>query len=215
MLLVYKILRAQIRPSEILVGILAPILIAPTVTWYLFGLIKELDVLEKEMRTLATYDQLTTLLTKRAFIEKATHYFNIARRGRHRFSILMVDLDHFKEINDTFGHIVGDHFLQKFGVIINQDKRETDLIGRYGGEEFIFLLWETDFSGVMQYTDKLHDKLRNMKLQHDGNNIQCTISIGVAYYSPSGKTQELTETIKQADNALYLAKKTGRNKTVV
>ena len=117
---VYQILDVQIRPPEVIVGTLAPLLIASTVTWYLFGLLKELDILEKRMRILATYDQLTNLLTKRAFFEKAIDYINIVKRENRQFYILMVDLDNFKVLNDTFGHVTGDYVLKKFGELINQ-----------------------------------------------------------------------------------------------
>jgi len=213
--IIYQLLGVEIRPSEILAATLAPLLIASSVTYYLFGLLKELNFLEKKMRALANYDHLTNLLTRRAFLERAEYYFNIAKREEYQFSLLMVDLDYFKKINDTFGHSAGDYILKEFAEVINQNKREADLIGRFGGEEFIFLLWGTPSSGVTQYTNSLHDKLKNTKFQYNSNDIQFSISIGASCFSTSNNVNDLMVIIDQADQALYSAKQTGRNKTIL
>ncbi len=211
----YRIFDIEIRLSEWVIGIVAPLLIAPTFTLVLFRLLKELDVLEKDMRSLAAHDHLTNLLTRRVFYEKANDLVVLSKRDNREISFLMVDLDHFKKVNDSFGHVAGDLVLKTFGNMIYNNKRKTDLICRFGGEEFAFLLWGTSPSDAMDYAENLHNRLREIELQHNGNTIQCTISIGLTSDDGSNKDIGVEELIQQADNALYLAKKEGRNNTVV
>ncbi len=209
----YNAFAIEIRSSEIIIVIIAPLIITVMVTWYLFGLLIKLDTLEKEMRNLATYDQLTNTLTRKAFFEKANEYKKIADRESKKIILMMIDLDHFKKINDTYGHITGDFVLKSFGKVLNQYKRETDLIGRFGGEEFTLLLWGANSSGAIKYADYLHDKIRNLPLHYDGNTINISVSIGIS--DTESSNIEIKELIDQADKALYQAKETGRNKTIV
>ena len=211
----YEIFDIEIRLSEWIIGIVAPLLIAPAFTWMLFSLLKDLDVLEKDMRNLATHDHLTNLLTRRVFFEKSNDLIALSNRDNREISLLMVALDHFKEINDTFGHVAGDNMLKAFGHMANNNKRKTDLICRFGGEEFAFLLWGMSPSDAMNYAGNLHNRLRKIKIQHNGNTIQCTMSIGLTSRDNSNKDIGINELTQQADNALYLAKNEGRNRTVV
>lgn len=211
----YEIFDIKIRQSEWIMGAVAPLLVAPAFTWMLFRLLKDLDALEKDMRSLATYDYLTNLLTRRAFFEKANDLVELSNREHKEICLLMVDLDHFKKINDTFGHAAGDDMLIAFGKMVNSIKRKTDLVCRFGGEEFSFLLWGMNSSDAMNYADNLHYRLKETKIQNNGNTIQCTISVGVAGRNNSNKDIGLSELVRQADKALYSAKKEGRNRTVV
>ena len=212
--LFYKLTGETFRQVDLLLAIIAPLIIAPICTWWLFGLLIKLDHLEIKMRGLAFFDELTRQLTRRAFFESAELYFEIARRHKKPFALLMVDLDHFKKINDQYGHAFGDKVLRSFGVLINQKKRKSDIVGRYGGEEFIFILPDTNFDGVVQYTEKFHSKLRKMSLQYGDEKVPVTISIGVALYDGSDESCGMKNLIENADSALYEAKESGRDKTV-
>ena len=213
--LFYEISDEKFRHVDLVLAITALLIIAPIATWWLFGLLLKLDYLEVKMRNLANYDELTTLLTRRAFFEHANQYLSLAHRNRSKFGLLMVDLDHFKQINDKYGHPVGDNVLQVFGEIVNRIKRESDLVGRYGGEEFIFVLPDTDASGIIQYTEKLHSKVREAFLESFGEIINFTISIGVVLSNDQNNTYEIRTLVNKADHALYDAKITGRNKTII
>lgn len=211
----YSLFSVEIRFSEIAIGIIAPLLIAPSVTWFLFGLLKELDLLEKEMRNMATYDQLTNALTRTAFFEKASNLLNLAKREFQQLSILMIDLDNFKQINDRYGHAGGDFVLGIFGEMMNKHKRKTDLFGRLGGEEFVLILWRMNIQDAVKYSRFLHNNLEHMNFKHNKNFIRCSISIGITHYKDSNIDAQLSELLEQADDALYQAKETGRNKTII
>jgi diguanylate cyclase (GGDEF)-like protein len=204
----------EMRRSEIIVGVLAPLLVAPLFTSYLFGLLIELDRREKEIRELATYDELTNVLTRWAFMLKASAYMDIAIRYEKKFGILTVDLDNFKTINDTYGHWAGDHVLRAFGTIVNKETRKSDIIGRMGGDEFILLLTETDLEGTRDFANNLQYKIRKAKIAlNDGRIIRYTISIGAALFTAGSQAPNIQELIKQSDEALYAAKTAGRNRT--
>jgi len=213
--LFYTISGEEFRQVDLVLAIAAPLIIAPIGTWKLFGLLLQLDYLEGRMRELAFVDELTHLMTRRAFFESAYLYFGIAHRHGKTFGLLMVDLDNFKTINDRYGHSFGDDVLHTFGGLVNQMTRESDIVGRYGGDEFVFILPDTDVIGVMQYTEKLHSLVRRTSLEYDNEVVQFTISIGAAFFDDPNKIKGIKMLIENADHALYNAKVTGKNKTVV
>ena len=131
-------------------------------------------------------------------------------RHKRSVTILMIDMDHFKSINDTHGHSKGDLVLRKVSQILKSACREEDIVARYGGEEFIILLPETDQDGARSVSQRIHDSLLKLYSLPDRT---ITVSIGVACY-PSCEAKDLTELIRFADQALYDAKRSGRNKTV-
>lgn len=209
----YYVFGIDVRASEQIVSIIAPLSIAFVVTWFLFDLLKKLDCLEQEMRGLANHDHLSDTLTKKAFLELANDRMKIARREKLDVSLLMMDLDHFKTVNDTYGHLVGDSVIKSIGQLLNRNKREADLVGRFGGDEFIMLLWGTDNAGAIQFANDLCVTVKRLELQHNGNIINLTTSIGLSGVY-GGSHEEVTELVSQADKALYLAKKSGRDKFV-
>jgi len=211
----YKISGEEFRQVDFVLAIVAPLIIAPICTWWLFGLLIRLYHLESKMRELAFHDELTHLLTRRAFFESANFYFKIAHRYEKKFGLLMVDLDNFKAINDKYGHLFGDSVLRTFGKLANQLKRKSDIAGRYGGEEFVFVLPDTDANGVLQYAERLHSEFGKISFEHDGEIIRFTISIGVALFDDPANIHEIKTLIGHADHALYRAKAAGKNKIVV
>ncbi len=165
---------------------------------------------QKEIQKLADYDQLTGLYNRREFENRAQEEFMRALRYNNPLSVLMIDFDYFKKINDDYGHSIGDNVLKVFGEIIDSCSRSSDIAGRYGGEEFTMLLPETNSEGAMQMADRLRTKLAEFIFENDrGETFNVTCSIGIAEWTPELKSYE--EILKKADDALYQAKLNGRN----
>jgi len=158
-------------------------------------------------------DELTGLLTKRSLFRALETELVRTERYKHPLSVLMMDLDHFKQVNDTFGHLVGSHCLSQVGALIREATRVTDVNGRYGGEEFVSFLPETDTGAAMVVAERVRETLAGKTFEYQETRYGVKISIGVATYPSHGKTVE--SLVQAADKALYRAKSTGRNRCVV
>lgn len=167
---------------------------------------------ELELRRLATIDGLTGVLTRRAFKEDARKFVAQARRHRTRLSAVAFDLDHFKKVNDTYGHAAGDKVLVATARAAQEQLRASDLIARLGGEEFVLLLPDTDTTAALAVADKLRVIFRNLKFPGSYPPIILTASFGVAGLDPGG--DDIESLLVKADEALYEAKKAGRNCSV-
>lgn len=166
----------------------------------------QLQESEKKFRKLATIDNLTGILNRHKSNEELDIEINRDRRYNDVFSLAMFDIDHFKTINDTYGHNVGDYVLKEFSTLISKHIRESDRLGRWGGEEFILLLPHLNKKDAMS----IAEKLRKIVANHSFKDIpQITTSVGVTTYAPDDTKEHL---LKRVDNALYKAKKSGRNK---
>ena len=167
--------------------------------------------LEKELERQAHIDVLTGLNNRRHFLELAEHELSRARRHGNPLSMLMLDVDHFKQCNDSHGHHVGDQVLQKLGTICSATLREADLPGRIGGEEFAVLLPETDAAQALEVAERLRLAFAAAltPLEHGGS-VRFTVSIGVAHLTAAD--DDLGDLLKRADAALYAAKNLGRNR---
>jgi len=135
--------------------------------------------------------------------------FARAQRMNRAFCCMMLDLDHFKQVNDTYGHPVGDQVLQEFAARCKRSVREVDLVGRYGGEELIILLPETDRPTSLQVAERLRASIAATPIKAGDKEIALTVSIGVA--TKDENTQQLETVIARADQAMYIAKHRGRN----
>lgn len=167
---------------------------------------KNLEVQTEILQLMSSTDDLTGLMNRREMNKRAPELINQAKRYRHTIALLMIDIDHFKKVNDSFGHLEGDRVLKKFGQRLQNFGRQTDLIARFGGEEFIMLLPDTDVSDVNLFAERLHKLVSEIEV----NNTPITISIGVTMGDGDQNLDELT---KQADDVLYQAKNNGRNRT--
>ncbi|MFT5505349.1 MAG: diguanylate cyclase [Gammaproteobacteria bacterium] len=196
------------------IAALVPLIVAPIVSWYLVGLMLKVMALEQEMRNLASYDSLTGLLSRHAFFTNAEKYYWLAHREKVVFSIAIVDLDFFKSINDQYGHPAGDAVLKLFGEIALSVSRQSDFIGRLGGEEFIMLLPRTNSEEAYDFAFRLHEAINKAVLNFEQQAIRYTASIGIAEYQPDTNVN-LDRLVANADIALYQAKHDGRNQTVV
>jgi diguanylate cyclase (GGDEF)-like protein len=158
---------------------------------------------------LARLDSLTGLLNRRAFLETAQTWSGGNRRGRQTLSLVMMDIDHFKQINDEHGHQVGDEVLRAVAVLLSQQGRISDIVARWGGEEFLLLLPDTDLSHASSYAERLRQATAAIRVPVKGGQLSITVSIGVAEH---GADATLVDTINAADMRLYQAKGQGRNR---
>jgi diguanylate cyclase (GGDEF)-like protein len=163
-------------------------------------------MLMDEVRELAFKDSLTGLYNRRYFFDIANKIYLTSLRNEKPISVLMCDIDHFKNINDTYGHQVGDIVIKNTATILKAKVRKNDLVARYGGEEFVLLLYNCDIKNAYKVGEKIRSCIEKIVINQD---IKYTISIGV-----SNKGLTLEEMIKNSDDMLYKAKKT-RNSVVV
>jgi diguanylate cyclase (GGDEF)-like protein len=162
---------------------------------------------------LANADGLTGLNNRRHLFELGTREFELTRRHKRSFSVMMMDIDHFKKFNDTYGHDIGDKILKLVASAIKEAARTTDIIGRYGGEEFTVLLPEAELDGAKIVAERIRENVAAKRLKtEEYGELSCTISIGVAMLGSDEK--DIEELIKKADAKLYEAKESGRNRVV-
>ncbi|MFH1438800.1 MAG: GGDEF domain-containing protein [Pseudomonadota bacterium] len=185
--------------------------IGRTIFKYLSGNVIE-NLYYEEIHRMAIMDGLTNLFNKRYFLETLVKEAARARRYHRPLSLIMIDLDHFKKVNDTYGHLAGDHILKELGELLRSRIRREEIVVRYGGEELAILLPETAKDGAASVAEQMRHRVENHTFIFAGKKITITISAGVA---------ELIETnydfngfVDVADERLYSAKKGGRNKVV-
>ena len=156
-------------------------------------------------------DSLTGLFNRRTFLKKIENEAMRFKRNKKPFSLLFADIDFFKKVNDTYGHAAGDDVLISVSNLLNTEKREVDQVGRWGGEEFLLLLPETNLGGAAQHGNKIRELVSAKPIIYEEQEIHITMSFGVSEYSGDSNIEK---TIDQADQRLYQAKNTGRNKVV-
>ncbi|MDT4290892.1 diguanylate cyclase [Methylomonas sp. MO1] len=171
--------------------------------------VSERKRMQTELWELATTDGLTGFLNRRHFMARLENEFARVKRSNHRVAVLMLDLDHFKQINDGYGHPTGDAMLQHFAGIMRAELREIDVVGRIGGEEFAIFMPETDAEPAMIIAERLRKVLADTPLFIDKHTIPITVSIGIALMHADSGTADCVLT--KADKALYTAKENGRN----
>jgi two-component system cell cycle response regulator len=167
----------------------------------------------KRLEELATTDGLTGLLNKRALIEMARQKLRSAQRFQKPLSVLVCDLDHFKRVNDNYGHDVGDRVIVGFADVLRRAKRETDTVGRFGGEEFVVVCEQTDPDGAELLGLRVRQELAARTFVTKDGPLSVTCSIGVATYPQGGKDWE--ELFKATDEALYASKRAGRDRVTL
>lgn len=166
-----------------------------------------------EVQAMATIDWLTNLYNRRHFFRLGEDEIVRARRYRHPISVLMIDIDHFKAINDNYGHTVGDEVLAAIASRLSAGLRQSDLAGRYGGEEFAIVLPETDLATATQVVaERLRDAIASHPIETAKGPLQRTISVGVAGVDLDN--ENLLDALSRADVGLYAAKHAGRNRVV-
>ena len=163
-----------------------------------------------KLETLATTDGLTGLFNKRAMLDAATQKIASAARFHRELALLVVDIDFFKKVNDTHGHDMGDLVIRGLGDILTRQKRATDVVARFGGEEFVVLCEQTDEMGAMLLGDRIREELGRTSFRAPAGAFSVTCSIGVATFPAAGADWDTI--FKAADDALYVSKRSGRNR---
>ncbi len=162
---------------------------------------------------LARTDTLTGINNRRYFFEVAVHEFNAAVRYGHPLAVVMFDIDHFKELNDAYGHQIGDDTLRSLAQLTRQQLRDADILARYGGEEFIILLPYTTASQAYLVAERIRERAASFRLMVGPHKIGITLSLGVAGFD--SETDSLDKLVQRADQAMYEAKNSGRNRTLL
>ena len=164
---------------------------------------------KKEMEKIASTDKLTGIYNRRMLDEILQIEIEVAQRHNSELSLIIIDIDNFKDVNDNYGHLIGDETLKKMSSIIFENIRTSDIFGRYGGEEFLIICTQTNKDNAYI----LAEKLRTIVGKYNFNKIGTkTISLGISTYEKNDSIESL---FKKADEALYCAKESGRNKTVI
>jgi diguanylate cyclase (GGDEF)-like protein len=166
-----------------------------------------------ELKNASRYDALTGLLNRRAFEESLDEEVSRSRRLGEPFSVLMLDADHFKEINDRDGHAAGDRALQHLGTLLAAHMRDIDRVGRYGGEEFVVLLPRTALAEARVTAERLREKVQGLPPRWQERALPVTVSIGVSQWR--GPEDDVASLLARADAALYQSKEAGRNRVAV
>ena len=166
----------------------------------------------EEIYRLSTVDGLTQIYNKRYFLENLERELSRARRYDRPLALVMFDIDHFKQCNDTFGHRAGDFILRELSDLVRERARKVDVVARYGGEEFALILPEIELKGAQSFAEKLRILVEATPFNFEGRKIPVTISVGVADLTPDVATYD--DLIKRADARLYKAKSSGRNRVV-
>jgi diguanylate cyclase (GGDEF)-like protein len=167
----------------------------------------------EEIYRLTTIDGLTRTFNKRYFLETLERELNRSLRYRRTMSLAMFDIDHFKKINDTHGHLAGDYVLRELAGVVTQNLRREDVFARYGGEEFAIILPEIDGEGAFQVCEKLRTLIAEHQFSFADEAIPVTISLGIRTVRGPGDTDDVEQFIAEADDKLYAAKQGGRNQT--
>jgi diguanylate cyclase (GGDEF)-like protein len=176
------------------------------------SLAKELKKANEKLRELAFRDDLTNLYNHRYFRELLDREVHRAERYSHVLSLIMIDIDHFKKINDTYGHPQGDIVLRSIAALFEKVIRKSDTVARYGGEEFAIILPETALKEAVVIAERLRKVIEEVEIELENQNVKVTISLGVTTYNPTKGRKTKEEIIDAADRALYNSKQTGRNK---
>ncbi|MBI3152136.1 MAG: diguanylate cyclase [Chloroflexi bacterium] len=177
----------------------------------ILNLEEQLIQARQQMEQLALHDGLTGLLNRRAIEEYAEAEFDQTSRKKRPLSVVLLDVDHFKSVNDKYGHKFGDHTLRRVAQLLTGDLRKYDRVGRWGGEEFILILPETQLQDAIMVAERLRSRIADMKLSlENGKQFSVQISLGVA--CTTGEFPSLQKLIDAADQAMYRAKQTGRNR---
>ncbi len=170
-------------------------------------------LLYRKVQELAIKDGLTEVSSRRYFMERFSEEIQRSAKFKYKFSLLMIDIDHFKKYNDHYGHFVGDAILKEVSRGIRENIRQIDLVGRYGGEEFVVILPDTDRDGALLAAERIRQAIQAKKARVYDEDLEVTISIGLSVFPEDSKESE--PLIEKADVALYKAKELGRNRVCV
>ena len=174
--------------------------------------IKKINFMYSQTKHLSVTDALTGLFNRRHFEDTLEREFLRAVRYKNNLSFAIIDIDYFKKVNDTYGHSTGDYILKEVAYLISQTFRKTDMVFRYGGEEFAVIITETPLEKALYPLERLRKTVEEYDFKHKGQNLKVTISVGVSEVAEGVDT--VHKLFELADKALYQAKENGRNKVI-
>lgn len=195
------------------IGIMLEALTLAFIISYRIKILEDIRASQDELKKQAATDPLTRLYNRRFFFSEADYLLELAKGKHTPLAVLVIDIDHFKRVNDTHGHGIGDQVIISIAQALKKHSRSNDLIARFGGEEFVMLLPETDLTEAMRCAERIRLAVQNIETAIDHGEIRCTISIGIAAVDASHETIE--SALNRADKALYEAKNSGRNRICV
>ena len=218
--LVWPLITGANQTSDNSLAILYGIVLLVVLPWFAmmgayigrlrFRLNKSIAELESS-QAIAVRDDLTGAYNRRYLMGALTKEKSRSDRGGEPFSVCLIDIDYFKRVNDTKGHLVGDQVLKQLALTVQRDVRTTDFFGRFGGEEFLLILSETSLTGACAYAERVRQMVEQLQFVEIDATLRITVSIGVTQYRPR---EEISTTLNRADMALYDAKARGRNRVV-
>lgn len=174
--------------------------------------LKDKEKLVKDLEIMAHTDGLTGINNRTRFFSVAEHEFNGSMRYGQALSIIMIDIDHFKKLNDTFGHAAGDQVLKQTATEISRNLRKADIPARYGGEEFIVMLPRSPIAQACHVAERIRESVKTLAIEYNCQILELTISLGVSEMNSQDK--DISQVIERADRCLYEAKKKGRNMVI-
>lgn len=175
----------------------------------------KLENANAELKELSNIDPMTGCYNRRYFSNVSSNILKLAKRNEEKVSIIILDIDKFKRINDTYGHNVGDDVIKLLANTLKISVRKSDIVARFGGEEFVILLPHSNETDAKNCADKLREKVEALEIPLENETLKFTISLGVAEYKDDLDDFDLEHTISRADKALYDAKTSGRNRVCV
>lgn len=175
----------------------------------------ELLEANQKLHDMVDHDYLTGLFNMRSMYDKIDYELKRARRQKSQVAAIMLDMDHFKRVNDEHDHLFGSHVLKAMGRLIAATMREVDLAARYGGDEYLIVLTDTGEEGAVAFAERLRKVVESHTFREGQHTIDLTISVGVALSIPGEEDLDARSLVRQADAALYQAKEAGRNKVIV
>ena len=202
----------EVRGSNLLITLLAVGLTAPFILYACVSVIRKLYLSEEKLRALSIMDDLTDVYNRRYILEQTEKELAKALRYSTSFSLMVIDIDRFKKINDTYGHTAGDRVLKALANTCMNNLRAMDIFARYGGEEFVFLIPESDKTDVLAFGEKIRHQLAKTEVIYQNCRISFTVSLGLKTFDESITSVETM--LKYADDALYEAKRSGRDQVV-
>ena len=211
--LVSSLMPGSFGNFNLALAIIVPALIAPPFGYIFINLYIELEKVREEVHALAITDELTRTFNRRHFMNLAVQELGRAKRYQHPLSIIIFDIDNFKNVNDSYGHLCGDAVLREISSTCKTILRHCDVLARFGGEEFILLLPETNESNALKVTNRLCQLIAIHVVEYKGAQVRVTISAGITTFKPT--TDTLDDLLNRADQALYLAKRLGKNRLEV
>lgn len=194
-------------PTAILIAILVPAIIAPLFSYSLLRLLFQLDAAEGRLRQLSIKDDLTQVYNRRHFIEHAQVQWERAIRYGEEFAIIIFDIDDFKTVNDTYGHLAGDQVLREVSRVCEKEARATDMFARYGGDEFVYLIPNSSAIDVQEFMKRVQARLFEQGIKIGQDEIRITVSMGARRFDDEDPGFEAV--LSKADQALYAAKRIG------